>query len=151
AATVISLNLNQPLPFVDGTFSHIVAHNVLEHVDDLIFSITELDRVLARGGVLQIEVPHIGSYNHGTDVTHKRGLTFDSFNFLLNERSYLYPQGGGPFRYRLVGFNRENWIDGHLVREQLTYVPKLGSYPEWINAMRNFEIPGTFGFVMQKV
>lgn len=151
STTDITLNLDQPLPFADGTFSHVVAHNVLEHVDDLVFSIREIDRVLAPGGVLQIEVPHIGSYNHGTDVTHKRGLTFDAFNFLLHERNYLYTQGGGPFRYRLVSFNRENLVNGQLVREQFDHVPRLGTYPEWINAMRNFEIPGTFGYVLQKL
>ena len=150
-ATDLTLNLNQPLPFADQSFSHIVAHNTLQHVDDLMSSIVELDRVLSRGGVLQIEVPHIGSYNHGTDARNKRGLTFDSFNFLHQDRNYLFTQGGGPFKYRLLSFNRENWVDGQLVREQFDHVPALGSYPQWVNAMRNFEIPGTFGYVFQKL
>lgn len=151
STTDLTLNLNEPLPFADRSFTHIVAHNVLEHVEDVVFSVAELDRVLAPGGVLQIEVPHIGSYNHGTDVTHKRGLTFDSFNFLLHDHNYLYTRGNSPYRYRLVSFNRENRSGGQLVREVLDHIPRLGTYPEWISAMRNFEIPGTFGYVLQKL
>jgi SAM-dependent methyltransferase len=150
-ASDLTLNLNYPLPLADGSISHIVAHNILEHVDDLMFSIKELDRVLSVGGVLQIEVPHIGSYNHGTDVTHRRGLTFDSFNFLFPRTNYLYSQGVGPFKYRLVSFNRENWMDGRLVRERFDQILPLGSYPEWLAAVRNFEIPGTFGYIFQKI
>lgn len=151
STTDLTLDLNGPLPFADRHFSHIVAHNVLQCVDDVMLSIKELDRVLAPGGVLQIEVPHIGSYNHGTNVAHKRGLTFDSFNFLLQGSNYLHPHGDSPFKYRLVSFNRENWIGGQLTREALDHIPRLGSYPEWIQAVRNFEIPGTFGYVFQKL
>lgn len=151
STTDLTLDLDEPLPFEDASFTHVVAHNVLEHVQDVMAAVSELDRVLAPGGVLQIEVPHIGSYNHGTDVTHRRGLTFDSFNFLLHERNYLYTRGGSPFRYRLVSFNREALVDGRLTREVLNRIPALGTYREWVTAMRNFEIPGTFGFVFQKL
>ncbi len=144
------LDLNKPLPFLSNQFSQIVAHNILEHVDNLLDSIAELDRVLAPGGILQIEVPHIGSYNHGTDVTHIRGLTFDSFNFLLYDTNYLFPRGGNPFRYNLVSFNREVLVDNRLVRQVFDHIPQRGSYTEWIQSVLTFKIPGTFGFVFRK-
>lgn len=150
-ATDMVIDLNDPLPFYDESFTQIIAHNVLEHVDDVVSSITELDRVLVRGGVIHIEVPHIGSYNHGTDVTHKRGMTFDSFNFLLRDPSYLYTRGGSPFKYRLISFNRENLIDGRLSREQFDKIPPVGTYSDWLNEVKNFRIPGTFGFIFQKI
>lgn len=150
-ATDMIISLDKPLPFRNETFTQVVAHNVLEHVDNVIESLKELDRVLAPGGVLLIEVPHIGSYNHGKDVTHKRGLTFDSFTFLLHDSNYLYTRGGSPFRYRLIEFNRENWIDGQLSRERMKAIPPVGTYSDWLSAVRDFRIPGTFGFLFQKV
>ena len=150
ACSDLTMDLEKGLPFKDGQFTHIVAHNILEHVDDLYESIVEIDRLLAVGGVLSIEVPHIASYNHGTDVTHKRGCTFDSFNFLISPRSYLFPSGNSPFGYKLIAFNRENVVNGSLVRESLTHIPPRGTYREWVEAVMRFDIPGTFGLLLQK-
>lgn len=145
------LDVNNGLPFRDKQFNHIVAHNILEHVDDLFATLVELDRVLRSGGVLQIEVPHLGSYNHGTHVTHRRGLTFDSFNFLFNRFSYLFPRGNSPFNYTLISFNRENIIEGRLIRETFDSIPVRGTYSNWLESVRKFEIPGTFGFIFRKI
>jgi SAM-dependent methyltransferase len=144
-------DLDKGLPFEDASFSHVIAHNILEHVEDLLAGCLEIDRLLKAGGILQIEVPHIGSYNHGTDVTHRRGLTFNSFDFLFKERSYLYPEGDGPFRYKLLQFNRENVVDGTLVRESFDAVPERLHSKDWLSRVHSFEIPGTFGFILLKV
>lgn len=151
--TDLLLDVTHPLPFPDHQFEHIVANNVLEHVDDMIAVVTELDRCLQPGGVLQIEVPFLGSYNHGTDVTHKRGLTFDAFNFLLADgRNYLFRVAQQrPFNYRLVSFFRENVIDGALIREESPAVPVRGTYADWLEKVARFEVPGTFGYVWQKL
>jgi SAM-dependent methyltransferase len=147
----VSADLEKGLPFKDAHFSHIIAHNILEHIDDLVKGMEELDRLLAPGGILQIEVPHIGSFNHGTDATHKRGLTFNSFDFLFKRPNYLYPQGNGPFDYRLITFNRENIINGQLTRESFNEIIERGTYKEWLERVYTFEIPGTFGFIFQKI
>ncbi len=151
SATDMLGDLERGLPFRDAQFNHVVAHNILEHVDDVIKSMRELDRLLAPGGILQIEVPHIGSYNHGTDVTHRRGMTFSSFNFLNRAGSYLYPEGNGLFNYRLISFNKENIVNGDLIREYADEIPARGTYTEWLRGVQAFEIPGTFGFIFQKL
>ena len=140
-------------PFPDAHFEHIVANNILEHVDDLVAVVSEMDRCLQPGGIIQLEVPFIGSYNHGTDVTHRRGLTFDSFNFLLNDgRNYLFREPNQRrFNYQLVSFFRENTVDGTLVRESLPAIPPRGSYSDWLKKVYSFEVPGTFGYVWQKL
>ncbi len=150
-ATDMIADLELGLPFQDMQFNHIIAHNILEHVEDVIHCVTELDRLLAPGGILQIEVPHVGSYNYGTDVTHRRGLTFSSFSFLNKSGSYLYPEGNGPFNYRLISFNKENIVDGDLIREYADEIPARGTYAEWLRRVQGFEIPGTFGFIFQKL
>ena len=73
------VNIEKAWPFPNSFFEQVIANNILEHVNDILPVISEIDRCLAVGGLLKIEVPFIGSYNHGTDVTHKRGLTYDSF------------------------------------------------------------------------
>ena len=145
------MDVTETMPFDNGKFNHIIAHNVLEHVSNPLSVLSEFDRILMPGGILQIEVPHLGSYNHGTDITHKFGFTFDTFNFMLYEGSYLYPTGGGGFRYRLIRFNREVLDDGMLKREYLTTIPLRGTYQEWLRKVYDFQIPGTFGFIFQKI
>jgi SAM-dependent methyltransferase len=45
------------LPFPDGTFDHIIAAEVLEHIDDDFGAIRELVRVLRPGGTIAATVP----------------------------------------------------------------------------------------------
>lgn len=147
------VDVSKPWPFPENLFEHIVANNILEHVDDVMYVMSEIDRCLESGGILQIEVPFIGSYNHGTDITHKRGLTFNSFNFLFADgRNYLFRDFKlQKYNYKLINFHRENIINGQLVNEFSETIPVLGEYGDWIDKVRRFEIPGTFGFIFQKI
>ena len=147
------VDVEKPWPFPSLFFEHIIANNILEHVDDVMYVVSEVDRCLAPGGLLKIEVPFIGSYNHGTDITHKRGLTYSAFNFLFADgRNYLFRQKDlQKYNYELVYFQRENINDGKLVNEYFNAVPQLGTYGDWIDKVRRFEIPGTFGFMFRKI
>jgi SAM-dependent methyltransferase len=147
------LDVEKALPFPPNQFEHVIALNILEHVNDIMFVMQEIDRCLQVGGIIQIEVPFIGSYNHGTDVTHIRGLTFDSFNFLLDDnRNYLYRNPKTRcFNYQLTAFFRENIVDDILTREYLPAIPPRGSYSDWIEKVNKFQIPGTFGMIWQKL
>jgi SAM-dependent methyltransferase len=153
AETDMLLDVTKPWPFPNAQFEQVVANNIFEHISDLIGVAYEMDRCLQPGGLLNIEVPFIGSYNHGTDVTHKRGLTFDSFNFLLaDSRNYLYRvDKSRPFNYKLIRFFRENIIDGKLVHEWFDVVPPRGTYTDWLEKVARFEVPGTFGYIWQKL
>jgi len=147
------VDVEKKWPFPDLFFEQVIANNILEHVDDVMNVMSEVNRCLQVGGLLKIEVPFIGSYNHGTDVTHKRGLTFSAFNFLFADgRNYLFRQQDmRKFNYELVYFQRENIVDGKLVNEYFDAIPPLGTYGEWIDKVRRFEIPGTFGFMFRKI
>jgi 2-polyprenyl-3-methyl-5-hydroxy-6-metoxy-1,4-benzoquinol methylase len=46
-----------PLQFEDGFFDEIYLMDVLEHVDDLHATLTEVTRLLTKGGKLTINVP----------------------------------------------------------------------------------------------
>lgn len=145
------IDISRGLPFSSNSILHIIANNVLEHMSDPFDCLLEINRVLRAGGVLQIQVPHVGSYNHGTDITHRYGFTFDTFNFMILESSYLYPSGGSPFKYRLISFSRETIVDGKLTSETTQHIPKRGTYEDWLSDVRNFHVPGSFSLVLQKL
>jgi len=138
--------------FRDNQFEHVIINSVIEHVNSPLNVFKELNRIMAPGGVLQFEVPFISSYNHGTHITHVRGFTFDSFNFLFNKDNYLYRyEDKNPFDFRLVQFWRENVIDGRLVHESFDKIPSRHGLSDWLQKLHQFVIPGTFGFVLQKI
>jgi hypothetical protein len=62
-------------------FELITASHVLEHVPDLVSTMTACRDLLAMGGQMHIEVPYELSYGAWQDPTHVRAL---------NERSWLY-------------------------------------------------------------
>ena len=67
-----------PWPFKDNQFKEIIAHHVLEHMEDLMDVMKELHRICHPEGVVYIEVPHHSSWCANTP-THK--LRFNAFAF----------------------------------------------------------------------
>ena len=134
------------------SYNHIIANSILEHVDDPLSFLKEVDRILKVNGVLEFEVPFLGSYNHGTDITHKRGFTFDSFCFLYNSQNYLFRDSHlNPFKYSLLEFWRENVVNGTLYHEKMECPPERElKQDEWVTKCLTHEIPGSFGLVLQK-
>jgi hypothetical protein len=64
-----------------GSFDQIVANDVLEHVGDLVQTMTNCLTLLRMGGTFDINVPYDLSYGAWQDPTHVRAF---------NERSWLY-------------------------------------------------------------
>ncbi len=88
-------NLNSyPWPFADGEFEHILAIDVLEHLDDLVKAMEEIHRILKPNGTIEIRVPYWNSYSFNTDPTHKIRFTEDTLRFFVtgtpfcNDRFY---------------------------------------------------------------
>jgi|SRR6185312_3673271 len=61
-----------PYPFKDEEYDFIYASHVLEHLDKPFVVMTELHRILKKGGKLQVKVPH---FSRGfTHSEHKAGF-----------------------------------------------------------------------------
>ncbi len=72
----------EPLPFADDTFDEVMFNEVFEHLRiDLLFTISELRRVLKPGGRLWLSTPNVRSI---------RGL----YNFLLKKQAWSRVGGG---------------------------------------------------------
>ena len=72
-----------PWPFADNQFEKVVAHDVIEHLDDVAAAMGEIHRVCAPGAVVHISVPHFSSDGAYTDPTHRHyfgAFTFDYFS-----------------------------------------------------------------------
>lgn len=65
----------QAMPFADGSFDLVMANHVLEHVDDDMEAISEISRVLAKGGRAILQTPY-SPILHGT--WSDRGIASDS-------------------------------------------------------------------------
>lgn len=93
-------------PFEDDFFDVIVLNDVLEHTNDRIQTLSEMNRVLKPEGVIIISTPHKGLFQH-----------FDPYNYgyyLKNYFSFIYK----PL-YKLIRFIKtgklpksENWEHG---------------------------------------
>lgn len=80
-----------PWPFQDNQFDYILLKHVLEHVgatfEGFRSVMQELYRVIAPGGVIEIQVP---DYRHNTfwsDPTHVRAFTYTTFEMMSKKKN----------------------------------------------------------------
>ena len=80
---------NLPLPFEDNEFDYVLCKDILEHID-VIPVINDIYRILKKGGILRIRVPHFtSSINYG-DPTHKVQFSINSFDFFIANSMFSY-------------------------------------------------------------
>ena len=79
-----------PWPFDDEQFNHVIAHHVVEHMNDVVGFMSEVYRVLTPGGVLEVLTPHYSDGGSWVDPTH---------HWHLHTSSFLYFEEGHPFCY----------------------------------------------------
>lgn len=81
----VSLDLNHDrLPFADGTVDEIFTYHALEHIENYLFALGEMWRVLKHGGRLLAETPYVTltEYNlvNPFHVRHFNEYSFDFFD-----------------------------------------------------------------------
>jgi len=78
AADVLA-DVNRPLPFADDTFDEVRAVHIVEHVEDVVRTLSEIHRVTKPGGSIYLVTPHCSDYSSWCDPTHRWHL--NSFSF----------------------------------------------------------------------
>jgi ubiquinone/menaquinone biosynthesis C-methylase UbiE len=86
----IVADINKKLPFQDNTFDEVLARCVLEHVDDIFFTMEEIHRILKPGGKIVAFVPYWNSYYTYADLQHKRGYVENSFDCFTEDGAREY-------------------------------------------------------------
>lgn len=80
----------RPWPFEDDRFEQIYAHDVLEHLTDLVATMEEIHRIARPGAIVHITVPHFSCANAWTDPTHRHGLGYFSFHYFTGENDWSF-------------------------------------------------------------
>jgi predicted SAM-dependent methyltransferase len=98
----IVADLRKPWPFEDGSVEAIRAHDVIEHLPDKNFTISEMERVLCPRGAVDIMVPSTDGRGAFQDPTHVSFWNQNSFlyydiahpDYLALNKRYGYPGSG---------------------------------------------------------
>lgn len=105
---VSSINLERDrFPFPDGAFNVVICNQVLEHLKEIFWALSEISRVAADDGLIILGVPNLGSAHNRTALLfgkqppaihvvgpHVRGFTIDGF------RSFV--EAGGALKIEAV-------------------------------------------------
>ncbi len=84
------------LPFTDASFDAVVCCQVLEHfTHSHLPAVREMRRVLAPGGVLEIDVPNVAALRNRSRLLRGRNITYDYAEHYLHAAPVLY--GGRSF------------------------------------------------------
>lgn len=74
-------NLNIiPYPFDSSSVDEIHMYHVLEHLHNPLKIMEELHRLLKKGGMIYLRVPHFSSMGAFSDITHVRPFGYGSFD-----------------------------------------------------------------------
>ncbi|MFW9878001.1 MAG: class I SAM-dependent methyltransferase [Candidatus Thorarchaeota archaeon] len=92
----IMLGNAEKLPFEDSSFNCVVCADVMEHVDDPVLSIKEINRVLKKGGKLILTTPN-----------EKFPFVYDPINWIFNKAGIKIPIGLWAWGHRRL-YTEEN-------------------------------------------
>jgi predicted SAM-dependent methyltransferase len=79
---------DEPLPFDDGEVSEIHCYHFLEHCARPVLVLKEFQRLLCRGGSINIVVPHYHSQLSIEDLDHKHQFCEDTWKTLFRTDYY---------------------------------------------------------------
>jgi hypothetical protein len=95
----------RPWPLPEGHFREVWAHDVVEHLGDVVATFEEIHRVCRDGARVHVAVPHFSSANAYTDPTHRHFFGYSTFDCLTEgaELSF-YTHARFRLRHRQIIF-----------------------------------------------
>jgi predicted SAM-dependent methyltransferase len=85
----LDLRKHKNLPFLDSSIDSIFTRHFLEHIHNPLFVIEEIYRVLKKGGIVEIIVPHWSWYGSHTFM-HNKFFHSKDFDFFDKDDPYNY-------------------------------------------------------------
>lgn len=95
---------SRPWPFENDTVDLIFAHNVLEHVGNVVEFLNEVWRIGKNNSRIVIAVPYFRSVDAFTDPTHKHFFTANSLDYFTEKGGSLSAYGYTDLKFEKIGF-----------------------------------------------
>jgi len=76
------------IPYPDESITGIYCYHFLEHINNLVFVLCEMERVLKYGGVINIVTPYYSSQCQWQDIDHKRAFCEETWRNIFKDPYY---------------------------------------------------------------
>ena len=106
--TIADLNESKPLPFDDSSFDSVTLVEVLEHIDNPVYLIREISRILRNKGTFVLSTPNIMKINER--LYFFLGGIFPKFKWLKKGRHRFAPVGGLGGHVSPIAYHQICWI-----------------------------------------
>lgn len=116
----IVADLNEPLQLLpDNCARHVFTSHTLEHVNNLVQLLSEMHRITAPGGLIEVIVPHFSNPFYYSDPTHVRFFGLYTMNYFVDEAKQPHNRKVPAFYTKLrfeidsvkIAFYRFNLLD----------------------------------------
>lgn len=130
----LTLDLNKDkLPFQDNSVDLVFSYHTLEHVQNYVFALSEIHRVLKHNGRLLVGLPYVSlTYHHQVNPYHLQNFNEAAFDFFdpkklrgsaveqaVEEHAILFERGFHRYHYmdgfQLVPPPARGWCRKHLL------------------------------------
>ena len=106
----VDLDLTKfPWRWADNSVDEIYTSHVLEHIFDNEGFLKECHRVLKKGGLLHVKVPHVTSVTSLGNMGHYRGYCYDTFKDYLSQDYYMFGTKRFNTIYQKITWFRMEW------------------------------------------
>lgn len=158
----------EAIPFADKMFDTVYSSHVLEHVNDEIKSLQEMDRVLKQDGVLIIGMPtaSMAAINWITNAmftTHHRFINFFFSPFINTSKTSFkelfipksHSKEGSTLLFDLKAYKVKRWqqVVSEVFEVKKVLLPALYPYPEmrqWFSMKKSIKYSSSVFFVCAK-
>lgn len=93
-----------PWPFPDNSFDIILAHSVVEHLDDVVTLFDEIWRLAKPNARIVITVPYFRSIDSFTDITHRHFFTSFALDYFIKGDNSLSNYRYTDKNFKKIGF-----------------------------------------------
>jgi predicted SAM-dependent methyltransferase len=107
-----------PLPFDNDEFDIILCQDIFEHIEYIpVFK--DLHRILKKGGIITIRVPHFTSRRNYNDPTHKKMFSIRTFEYFVKNsranRDYYFNFHFDKIIYSRIIFEKYFYLYNYLI------------------------------------
>lgn len=110
------MDIQKKTSFGDGEFDVVTTFELLEHLENLSFALTEIKRILSDGGILLVTVPITDIHDTRDDKTHVHHLNLEEWIRILSQFFHIEKV---DFLFRRLSKLNHEWCSVFIVCQKL--------------------------------